>query len=380
MRTDIPMEPTINALKRKLAWQVAWRLRSCPGDDMLFSEQPIAEVKRHLTICPACSRATASVSTRNSWRALAGKLCVDSVHKATGTKPVEGQVWSLKDDLCHWREDGNYYWPPRVLLLGIDDNALKVAQTYHDTSLADDGDVVLSDSRFGFAQAWNIYTIHKDMLDYCLGGVKQDEVQSVLSESEKLRVDIDENSILYWFRTTEVAVGAEIAMPAVVQLMAEKEVCLTENEAFLQKIFGTLAEVYEKLSKFKLPEYTESLVELLSDARDPQGITPVVAATSIPLQVNVVIKHQDGAITIKTVGATLTENNWEDNDYYVAGKLNETQQEDLFLVASLNMNGNVVCECQSCIENGSPFFDILFKSVAKEASTIENLKFILVKP
>lgn len=382
MRTHIPMESINSALKMKMAWQEAYRLRSCPGDDMLFAEKLTIETQRHLKMCPACSDIRNSAAqSRTAWRELAGRLCDGaSPHKATEVTPVEGQIWALRDDLSHWGSDGNYYRPPRILLLGIDGKALKVTQTYHDTALAADGDVLLSDHRFGFAQAWNIYTIHRDMLSHCLGGVKQEESQSVLSEAGNPRKDIDENSVLYWFRTTEVMVGAEIAMPAVAQLMEVMEACLSENEVFLQKVFGTLAQAYGKLSGFKLPEYADSLIDLLSGARDPYGITPVVAATSVPLQVNVIIKQQDGAITIKTVGATLSESNWEDGDYYVAGKLNEAQQEDLFLVASLTIDGTVVCECQSRIEKGSPYFDILFRSVAKEASAINNLKFILVKP
>ena len=49
-------------------------------------------------------------------------------------------------------------------------------------------------------------------------------------------------------------------------------------------------------------------------------------------------------------------------------------------MASLNLNGCVVSEWQSRIEKDSPYFEIVFKAVTKEAGTIENLKFILVKP
>ena len=376
------MESINSALKIKLAWQEAYRLRSCPGDDMLFAEQPTIETQRHLKICPACSDIrNAAPQVRTAWRELAARLSDGATpHKATDVPPVEGQVWALSDDLSHWSGDGNYFRPPQVLLLGIEGNALKVAQTYYDSALAADGDVLLSGNRFGFAQAWNIYTIHREMLDHCLGGVKREELQDVLSEAGKPRKDIDENSVLFWFRTGEVTVGAEIAMPAVAQLMEEMETCASKNEAFLQNIVGSLAEAYQKLAGFKLPEFADSLIDLLAGAVDPHGISPVVASTSVPLSVNIVIKQMDGAITIRTVAATLTDNNWEDGDYYVAGKLNEIQHEELFLVASLNVNGNVVCECQSNIEKDSPYFDIVFSDVAKEAGAIENLKFILVRP
>ena len=219
------MESINSALKIKLAWQEAYRLRSCPGDDMLFAEHQTIETKRHLKICPACSDIRdAAPQVRTAWRELGDRLSDGtSPHKATEVPPVEGQVWALSDDLSHWGSDGNFYRPPQVLLLGIEGNALKVAQTYHDTALAADGDVLLSGNRFGFAQAWNIYTIHREMLDHCIGVVKREELKDVLSEAGKPRAEIDENSVLYWFRTSEVMVGAEIAMPAVAQLMEEME-------------------------------------------------------------------------------------------------------------------------------------------------------------
>jgi hypothetical protein len=217
------------------------------------------------------------------------------------------------------------------------------------------------------------------MLSYCLG-VKQEEMQAVLNEAGKPRTDIDDNSILYWFRTAEVIVGAEIAMPAVAQLMEEMVACPSKNEAYLKNIFGSLADAYDKLSKFNLPEYANSLLDLLSDTRDPNAIMPLVAAKSLSLPVNVIIKQSDGAITIKTVGATLTENNWEDGDYYVVGKLNQVLNEELLLVASLNIDGKVVCEDQKRIEKDSPYFHIVFKSVPREGCSIENLRLILVRP
>lgn len=375
------MKTTIHALKMKLAWQEAWRARSCPDDNMLFAEIPSDEVKRHITLCPACASALTSVESRQAWRTLTQRLFNGSAthHRATDVKPVDGQVWALKNTLCHWRDDGSFYRPPKVLLLGVDENSLKAAQLFHDTTLAADGDVLLSNKLFGFAQAWNIYTIHKDMLDHCLGVVKHQELLTVLGESVRSRVDIDANSILYWFRTNEVMVGAEIAVPAVAQLMEEMEACPSKNEAFLQQMFGTLADAYRKLSEYRLPEPNNSLLGLFFGVRDPNASMPVLAATTVQLQINVVIKQQDGAITIKTVGATLMESNWEDGDYYVDGKLDEAPQEDLFLVASLNVGGSVVSEWQDRIEKGSPYFYIHFKSVTKEASLVTNLQFILVK-
>jgi len=298
------------------------------------------------------------------------------IHKAVN-KPKAGQVWVLRKELARWGNDGYFYAPPNVLLLDVPENTqnLHIAQLYTVKRLMGDGDVWLGD-QFGFAQSWNCYSIPRNALECWLGTVSESLVSEVATSAAMNMQPPAVDSIISFFREMETAVG----LNAVQALESVKAAESSQNEAFLHNVFGTLAEAYQKLSGFKLSDYADSLLDLLSTARDPQAITPVIAATSIPLQVNIVIKQHDGAITIKTVGATLTESNWDDGDYYVAGKLQETQQEDLFLVASLNLDGNIVCECQSSIEAGSPFFDIVFQSVAKEASAIENLKFILVRP
>jgi hypothetical protein len=298
------------------------------------------------------------------------------VHKAVN-KPQAGQVWVLRKELARWGNDGYFYSPPNVLLLAVpeDTQNLHIAQLYTDKRLMCDGDIWLGD-QFGFAQSWNCYSIPCNALECWLGTVSESLVSEVATRAAMIMQSPEVDSIISFFREMETAVG----LSAVQAMEAVKAAESSQNEAFLHNVFGTLAEAYQKLSGFKLSDYADSLLDLLSTARDPQAITPVIAATSIPLQVNIVIKQHDGAITIKTVGATLTESNWDDGDYYVAGQLQEAQQEDLFLVASLNLDGNIVCECQSSIEAGSPFFDIVFQSVAKEASAIDNLKFILVRP
>lgn len=365
-------------LKLKLAWQTAYEQRTCPPSEILYSDTIDSDLQKHLAFCDSCreSREIAK-EENNGFQGLFAKMASNKgTHESNALKQA-GQIWTMHKSIGKWLEDGRYLSAPTVLLLSTstDGSTWKVAQLYTDAKLMGAGDVWLGD-QFGFAQAWNTYSIHHDVLECWLGNATEEQISEVISAGVRCHVPVDESSILSFFREMEVAVGLNAAKPLAVTKVAVS----SQNESFLQSVFGTLAETYRNLSQLKLPEFADSLVDLLSGASDPYGITPVVAATSIPLQVNVVIKQQDGAITLKTVGATLSESNWEDGDYYVAGKLNETMPEDLFLVASLNFGGNVVCECQSSIEKGSPYFDILFKSVSREASAIHNLKFILVKP
>ena len=378
------MESINSALKLKLAWQEAYRLRSCPSDALLFADQPTAEVTRHVQFCPACQdiRNTAP-STRSAWQELSSRLCAGvTPHRATEVTPSEGQVWALREDLAHWGSDGNYYRPPRVLLLGSDGNALTVAQTYYDTTLAADGDVVLAESSFGFAQAWNIYTIHRDMLCHCLGGVKREEVQEVLKEAGKSRAEIDENSILYWFRTTEVMVGAEIAMSAVAQLLAEMEAAsLATVNSWLEKLLGSFSDVFNKLKHYEQPEPADSLSDLLFGVRSG-SVAPVLSMASgdVLLQINVVRKNTNDDIVIKTITAAITDDSWQNGTYFIAGKLEDEFPVGLHLLAWLTDGHVKIGECVNQIAENSPYFDIVFHDVPEEASRLENLKLILVSP
>lgn len=369
------METNISPIDLQHAWQTAFLLRTCPDDSVLRVVSPDENLSRHLASCAICRQKRDMPAEQvTAWQKLFNQFA-PLVHQAVNT-PQSGQVWVLKKILSCWSNDGYYYTPPNILILEKlrDKPVFRVAQLYSDKHLMGEGDIWLGD-RFGFAQSWNTYDINTGLLECWLGRVSDDLVSDVTKASKLPVAQPIENSILSYFRNIEVSVGLNTSAQLTVREATES----SQNEAFLQKLLGTLADVYDKLSKFKLPEYADSLIDLLAGTSDPNGISPVVAATSIPLQINIIIKQVDGTISIKTVGATLIENNWEDGDYYIAGKLNEIQPDDLSVVASLNVKGNVVCECQSTIEKGTPYFDIVFKSVAEEVSSIENMKYILVK-
>jgi hypothetical protein len=369
-------------IKLKLAWQTAFELRTCPDNKTLHSADPDDNLKKHLSFCHVCREKREMLQDeRDAWKTLREKFATITMKPGIGTEKQAGQVWTIKSEFGGWREDGRYIKTPTVLLLEMIEgtSGWRVAQLYGDTRLMGAGDVAL-DECYGFAEAFNCYSLKDDRFGKCLGGVKLEELKKVLVASINAHDSAPEGSILSFFRSMEIEVGGYVAVPAVAELVDDWETELSGNEAFLQKIIGSLADVYENLSRFKLPEFPTSLIDLLSETIDPLGISPVVASTSVPLSVNIIIKEIDETITIRTVGATLTDNNWEDGDYYVAGKLNIIQSEELFLVASLNLNGKVVCECQSYIEKDSPYFDIVFSDVPKDAGAIENLKFILVRP
>lgn len=365
-------------LKLKLAWQSAVELRTCPGSDILCAETIDDNLQKHLSYCERCRENRAmQLEEKTAWQGLLDKMSEKAMQPARDIAKQEGQVWTLKKELGMWQQDGRYFLPPMVLLLSKVENiaAWKVAQLYEDKRLSGNGDVLLDD-RFGFAEGWNCYDVKETSLGLCLGCVKEDELERVVTYSRATYPPVPDGSIFSFFRSMEIEVSASVATPTMTELETE----LSGNEAFLQNIFGNLAEAYNRLTKFKLPEYAESLIDLLSKVTNPTGISSVYASSNVSLSVNIVEKQSDGAISIKTVGAVLTDNNWDAGDYFIAGRLNDVQTEDLYLIASLVLNNEVICECQSKILKGSPYFDIAFKKVQKSISLLDNLKFILVKP
>jgi hypothetical protein len=145
------------------------------------------------------------------------------------------------------------------------------------------------------------------MLGYCLGGVKREEVQEVLRESGAQRQDIDENSILYWFRTSEVQVGAKIAVPAVAVLMEEREA--THQEAF--ELIPGLKLAFSGTRDFVLDIVTETL-ELLRGTFKPVlvlrgGASKPVAAKLLDVHKKMIQDHCPVIpVEMRVTGCTLT--------------------------------------------------------------------------
>lgn len=371
------MSKYTDELKQKLAWQAAYELRTCPPDEVLLLQPVDQQLQRHLSICHLCrQRRELQADQQQAWEALKSRFTTATVRPASGTNRQPGQVWTINSKAGGWDENGRYLQPPTILLLEqqVTSGRWLVSQLYPDERLMGQGDIELG-STFGFAQGWNCYQVSDSLLDRFIGCITQTQLQTVLDlTAESGGEPATENEVLAFFRQMERAIGARMQTQDLVPAY------IPSNETVLEQLFGSIAAVYKKLTGFSVPDYAETLLDLLAGVSDPQAVMPVTAATGITLQVNIVSKQLDGALTIKTVTASLTDSNWEDGDYYVAGKLHETLPENLFLVASLSQDGTVVSECQSSIEKGSPYFDIMFSNVAEDICSINNLTFILVKP
>ncbi len=214
-----------DGIKLKLAWQTAFELRTCPDNKTLHAADPDENLSRHLAICHVCrDKREMQQNERDAWKTLKERFATLTMKPGIGTDKQAGQVWTIKREFGGWRDDGRYIKPPSVMLLEKVDgtSGWRVAQLYSDTRLMGSGDVTL-DERYGFAETWNCYSQKEDRFEKCLGGVKHEELKQVLAASVASHEPAPEGSILSFFRSMEIEVGAFVAVPAVAELVGEWE-------------------------------------------------------------------------------------------------------------------------------------------------------------
>lgn len=371
-------------LKIKLAWQTAFEIRTCPDGETLHAPEADDNLNRHLAICHVCrDKRAMSKEERNAWKTMREKFAAIALKPGTGTDKQPGQVWTIKKVFCGWREDGRFIKAPTVLLLEQIEGTKgwRVAQTYHDRQLMGNGDVTLGE-QYGFAEAWNCYSLKEDRFEKYLGTVKPEQLQQVISAAEAVFEPVTAGSMLSFFRNMEIETGAFVAVPAVMELTEEWEAAVAPVtvQEWLENSLGSFTAVFGKLKKklYNLPPVADTVQDLLFGARDG-GVVPAfsMASDDEEMQVNVVRKDADGGIVINTLIATLTNNGWQEGTYYVAGRLNEEFPTGAHLLAWLSDHGTIVGECISQMQENSPYFDIVFHNVAESAT---ELRFILVTP
>ena len=210
-----------NNILLKSALQSAYELRTCPDSESLFVPEPDDNLYRHLSICHVCrEKRSMTQDERNAWSALRDKFKKHAMKPGVGTERQAGQVWTIKKEFGGWREDGRFIKPPVVLLLESVEktSGWRVAQLFGDKQLMGSSDVELGD-QYGFAEAWNCYSLKDDRFEKCLGGVGSEKLQQVVIASAASHEAAPEGSILSSFRFMEIGVGAFVAVPAVMELV-----------------------------------------------------------------------------------------------------------------------------------------------------------------
>lgn len=219
-----------NDTKIKLAWQAAFEQRTCPPEAILFAETVDSRLNAHLAVCHLCrEKRDMPLVEREAWQLLREKFRGSVMQPGLPPK-VAGQVWVLAGTLAGWSEDNHYYRPPTVVLLEKTEgtSGWRVAQLHGDKCLMGSGDVAL-DEKYGFAQGWNCYTLHEKNFEKCLGVVKADNFAQIQEASVARHELAEEGSILSFFRKLEIEVGAYVAVPSVMELVAEWEAAHAEE-------------------------------------------------------------------------------------------------------------------------------------------------------
>lgn len=209
------MNENNHAMRLKLAWQTAFVLRTCPDKNTLLASDPDDNLKRHLSICHVCrEKRTIPQHEWDASKSLFDKFASAAMKPGIGTDKQEGQVWTIKSEFGGWRKDARFIRPPSVILLEkvAGTSTWRVAQLHNYDHLMGNGDVTL-DERYGYAEAWNCYSLKNDSFDKCLGVVKPEEFQQVLAASVTTHDPAPDGSVLSFFRKMEIDIGTFVTAP-----------------------------------------------------------------------------------------------------------------------------------------------------------------------
>ena len=259
----------------------AKQYRTCPPVSMFKDPSWEMFINKHIAICPYCSteiieRVAPLANLVKSWKT----DLASSVPPDQEIRP--GQIRFIRSDRACWRK-GLFYNPPGLLVLekspGIKDG-YRVAQIYHDVTLAGSGDLVLEDDQTGagdlIVECWNTYSMKGSHLGPVVGKVA-DVVSSVVTRMEDdpeavpawaaKPLPMEEQDARIYFRELEVEVGYVFASRAVSEIMQEIE------KAYPVLLYGTAekmkAEVEREFPGVVLPETFATLEEALVSARLP---------------------------------------------------------------------------------------------------------------
>jgi len=357
------------------AWQTAFHLRMCPDNETLRMVCPSENLKQHLSICSQCreNRAMPPEQTE-AWGEIFNKFSGEV--QLTQNKPEPGQVWAIKKTLGQWSEDGYFYSPPNILILEkLDDkNGFRVAQIYFDKRLMDDGDVWLSD-QFGFAQGWNIYTIHRKVLDCWLGDLDRQRINAVIKIEGLCQPPLEEYSILSFFRKLEITVGAYVSVPSVAALVEECEASPSVISALdYCKRYFSIETLEKALSGWELPEVFEDVFQLAASALAPSDIVPLTASGELEFkQVNHVQKQGEDVL-VKPVLIEVCYAEWQGDGYMFTGKLTEKFMFPVEVLATLRNVDLVQTESQTfTVVPGALEFELFFENSCEDYNDLQIL-------
>lgn len=278
------MESLMSSENDKNAWMRAWRMRCCPPDVELYAGKQPGMLENHLQICPWCRADKAEIFPTSSPEK-------PRTSQFSRELPRTGELWLVKPELGGWAEKSRYYNGPVVLIVDdSDEKTANVLQIYDDDYFKGPGDVALaSASRHspdehpaGFAEPWNRYSLTKDDLVVRLGKVTRDVVEKCRAFSLVPSIEIEQGSLLWFFRNMEVETGFYFARQSIANVLHDNQIQMSRKKTTRLHSISTeqLILQLQQLSlqcKKTLPK-DAGVLEVLASCSLPGDRLPLAAA------------------------------------------------------------------------------------------------------
>lgn len=319
-RDALQDEDDLDAELRLEAWRLLYAQRACPSDSMLFAPHDVA-VSAHIRGCPLCQERLAATD-REAWKSLLDLMKKDSA-KVAPLRKAPGQIWSLKQDLAAWDEDGRYLRPPFVLLLERlpEDMAWRVAQICPETALLGPDDVLLP-GEDGFVEPWCDYALTDAFLANYQGQISKELLTTVQkSIAAQSFAELPEDSLLTSVRRLEIACGSFFARKSLGILLPRIE--------WAQRVLDQL-----KTSSWKKPQKkTSSPFAILALSTPPKEQMALAAAGEDFLPVNLYELTNQGDVKLSQVSAAVEKFDFDGNPPHLKGSIVGATNLPVFLYA-----------------------------------------------
>ncbi len=312
------------------AWKRAWRMRCCPPDAVLYASEDAGMLEAHLEICPWCRADQTDGLPVPSFAALCP---VESTKVLPGT----GELWLIKTTLGGWGEKARYFNGPVVLVIeDSDEKMVNVLQIYDDDYFKGSDDVPLGNDLVnepgnelaGFAEPWNRYSLCKDDLVLKLGEVTRDVLETCKAATKAPSVDIEQGSLLWFFRNMEVETGFYFAQQSIAKVMKSMQEDRKDNKIAW---FNTVSQSQLLLQlqhlklqcKEPLPADVSPL-DVLAYCSLPDDRLPLAAADTTKTGFAIVFVLGAGSLeSYSTCTFKLHQTDVEENSLLVSGTLPE---------------------------------------------------------
>lgn len=219
----------------KLALGLAKRFRRCPPAAIKNAPDHQIHYQKHLAICPYCQLDdTEEMADMEPLIERLSHAVPPDEPEIGRTDLSAGELRLINPACAQWRDE-YYYNPPLILVLECIEEipgAVLAAQTYHDTTMAGPGDLILSAEQTNgldlFIEPWNVYTLSADYIGPLLGRVSSDIIETVRRLDRNPEaippwaihpLPMLENDPRIYFRQLEAEVGYTFAAPAADNLM-----------------------------------------------------------------------------------------------------------------------------------------------------------------